>query len=63
MGTTGAFTQIFCSVGTTVAYLFYYLLSIGMDPANLSSIWYYVFGFPMITIVIQTLVLLFVFPY
>lgn len=63
MGTTGAFTQIFCSVGTTFAYLFYYILSITMKPENLSSIWYYVFGFPLITLVLQTLILLFVFPY
>lgn len=30
-GTTGAFTQIFSSIGTTSAYLFYYLLSIGLS--------------------------------
>lgn len=63
MGTTGAFTQIFCSIGTTVAYLFYYLLSIGMEPQNLDTIWYYVWGLPLITVVIQTVILLFVFPY
>jgi MFS family permease len=27
-GSTGAFTQIFCSIGTTSAYLFYYILSV-----------------------------------
>ena len=30
-GTTGAFTQIFCSIGTTSAYLFYYILSISFS--------------------------------
>lgn len=30
-GTTGAFTQIFSSIGTTSAYLFYYILSISLS--------------------------------
>lgn len=63
MGTTGAFTQIFCSVGTTVAYLFYYILSMTVSDENQHLIWYFVFGLPLVFIVIQSLILLFVFPF
>lgn len=62
-GTTGAFTQIFCSIGTTSAYLFYYILSICFSKERQTEIWYYVFGLPLITVSIQTIILLFVYPY
>jgi MFS family permease len=62
-GSTGAFTQIFCSIGTTSAYLFYYILSVTFSPERQEEIWYYVFGLPLITVSIQTVILLFVFPY
>ena len=62
-GSTGAFTQIFCSVGTTMAYLFYYILSVALPIERNQEIWYYVFGLPLVTLVIQTIILLFVFPY
>lgn len=54
---------MFCSVGTTIAYLFYYILYLTFDPAYAHNIWYFVFGFPMIALVVQSLLLLFVFPY
>jgi MFS family permease len=62
-GSTGAFTQIFCSIGTTSAYLFYYILSISFSQERQEEIWYYVFGLPLVTVSIQTIILLFVFPY
>lgn len=62
-GSTGAFTQIFCSIGTTSAYLFYYILSVSFSQERQEEIWYYVFGLPLVTVSIQTIVLLFVFPY
>lgn len=62
-GSTGAFTQIFCSIGTTSAYLFYYILLITFSAERQEEIWYYVFGLPLVTVSIQTIILLFVFPY
>lgn len=62
-GSTGAFTQIFCSVGTTLAYLFYYILSVALSEERQNEIWYYVFGLPLVALVVQTAMLLFVFPY
>ncbi len=62
-GSTGAFTQIFCSIGTTTAYLFYYILSVSFSAQRQEEIWHYVFGLPLITVSIQTVILLFVFPY
>ena len=62
-GSTGAFTQIFCSIGTSSAYLFYYILSITFSVERQDEIWYYVFGLPLVTLIVQTIILLFVFPY
>lgn len=62
---TTPFTQIFCSCGATVAYLFYFILNISIsDSQNYQDlIWYLVLGFPLIPLIVQTIVLLFVFPY
>ncbi len=62
---TSPFTQIFCSSGTTIAYLFYFILNTAMTPSPDKQliIWYLILAFPLIPLVAQTLILLFVFPY
>ncbi len=62
-GSTGALTQVFVSMGVGTTYLFYYILFKAVPDEKQDQIWYYVFGFPLITIFIQTILLLFVFPY
>jgi hypothetical protein len=42
---------------------FKYILGILADDSEGKSIWIYEFGFPLITLIIQTLILIFVFPY
>lgn len=62
-GSVGCFTQIFISLGVATAFLFYYILLIAVPPSGVDNIWYYVFGFPMVTLTLQSLILIFVFPY
>ena len=60
-GTLGAFNQFFIIVGVVFSYLLYFLFHQNSDDEN--SYWFFVFGFTLLTIVIQTLTLLFLFPY
>jgi hypothetical protein len=59
----GALNQFFVAFGVFFSFFFEYVLTkIANDPTG-NDIWVIVFGFPIITIVIQTIVLIFVFPY
>lgn len=62
-GTLGAFNQVFISIGVFFSFCFKYVLEAIADDAKGERIWWMVFGFTLITIVFQTVLLLLVFPF
>lgn len=62
-GTLGSYTQLFVTVGVFFGVFFAYILKKITGDDTGSDFWYILYGFPEITLVIQTVVLLFVYPY
>jgi MFS family permease len=62
-GLIGSINQIFVISGIFFACLFQYLLSSIFDDPTCHEIWPYVFAVPSCTALIQTINLLYVFPY
>lgn len=63
-GTMGTFPQLNVTLGVVFGCFFRYLLSyvFDNDPTSVNT-WFILFGFTLITVALQTVVLLFVFPY
>lgn len=62
-GVFGAFQQLFITIGIfTACFLSFILSQIYNDPTG-SNYWKLIFGFPLLVLTFQTLVLHFVFPY
>lgn len=59
----GALNQFFVAFGVFFSFLFEYILTKVFNDPTGKDIWVVVFGFPLITIVVQTILLIFVFPY
>ena len=62
-GTIGTIVQINVVIGVSFGLFFTYLLKKITGDETCKDFWYLVFGFPLITIAIQTLVLILIFPY
>lgn len=62
-GAVGSISQIFMIGGVSFACIFQYVLSQSMDDLECRITWKYVMGFPLVTLIFQSLVLLFIFPY
>jgi MFS family permease len=62
-GVLGSITQIFMTGGVAFVCVFQYVLAQVFEDKECWIIWPYVFGFPLVTLTLQTLILLFVFPY
>jgi MFS family permease len=62
-GTLGALNQFMIAFGVFFGCIFKLLLSLIFDNKDGSAIWQIIFGFTLLTILIQTIVLLFIFPY
>ena len=55
--------QIVISFGIFFTFLFKYVLTLIVDEPTGETIWYYVFGLTQVTIILQTFLLIFVFPF
>jgi hypothetical protein len=62
-GRLGTFPQFNVSGGVVIAYLLTYVLKKITGDLSCESFWFIVFGVPQIVIMIQTILLIFVFPY
>lgn len=62
-GTLGAINQVFISSGVFFSFCFKYILEAIADDPNGEKVWWIVFGFTLVVIPIQTILLLFVFPF
>lgn len=62
-GTLGSYMQLNVTLGVFFGVFFAYLLKKMTGDTTGKDFWYILYGFPEITILIQTLVLLFVYPY
>lgn len=59
----GALNQFFVAFGVFFSFFFEYVLSKISDDPTGRAIWIYVFGFPLLTILGQSSVLILIFPY
>lgn len=62
-GTLGSYVQLNICLGVFFGCFFAYLLSKATGDSTGDAYWFILFGFPEITIAIQSLLLIFVFPY
>lgn len=62
-GLIGFIPQLFLTSGVVFACLFQYILSSVFEDPACYQIWPYIFAVPSLTALIQTINLLFVFPY
>ena len=62
-GTLGSYNQLLVCFGCFFACIFAYILKKITGDDTGRDFWYILYGFTEITLIIQTLVLLFVFPY
>lgn len=59
----GSYTQLMVAFGMFFGCFFSYILSQITGDTTGQDYWYYVYGFPQLTIILQTIVLLFVYPF
>ncbi len=62
-GTLGSYMQLLVTAGVFFGCFFTYILKKVTGDETGKEFWYILYGFPEITVLIQTLVLLFVYPY
>jgi MFS family permease len=62
-GSLGSFTAFHIGIGTLIGCFFPYVLLKITGDLEAKAYWYYVFGLPQAIIILQTLLLAFVFPY
>jgi MFS family permease len=62
-GSLGSFTEFHISIGSLIGSFFPYILLKITGDLEAKAYWYYVFAFPQTIIVLQTILLIFVFPY
>ena len=62
-GTLGTLPQLNVTLGVFFGPLFKYILVKATGDESCKDFWWIVFGFTQITLVVQTVLLLFVFPY
>jgi MFS family permease len=62
-GTLGSFAQLNICLGVFVGCFFTYLLKKLSGDESCKDFWFFVFGLTEVTLLVQSLILLFVFPY
>ncbi len=62
-GTLGSYAQLNICLGVFTGCIFTYILKKATGDETCKDFWYIIFGLPEITIAIQTVALLFIFPY
>lgn len=62
-GTLGSYAQLCITFGISFACIFAYALKKITNDFTGRECWYYLYGFTEVTILIQSIILLFVFPY
>jgi hypothetical protein len=62
-GTLGTFMQLNVGLGTFMGYFITYCLKKITGDLTCIDFWQVVFGIPFVTLSLQTIILLFVFPY
>ena len=59
----GTFTQLNLTSGIILGYFFTYLLKKITGDYTGEAFWFIIFGFPLVTIAIQSFILIYVFPF
>lgn len=62
-GTLGSYAQLNICLGVFIGCFFTYILQKATGDLTAKDFWYIIFGLPEITIAIQTVTLIFIFPY
>lgn len=64
-GTLGAFNQLFVAFGVFFCCLFQYILKVanGSDDSKEKEYWFIIFGFTLVTVLLQTVLLLIVYKF
>lgn len=56
-GTVGVLFQFFMAFGTVFCYLFAFVMGRVLGDAERENVWWVVFGFPLVTLVMQTMLM------